>query len=90
MAAVLKASHLKLCADRHRIEITARPWPNCPHCHGEGGPWTGGAFTHPAPAAPGLAGRSSVLTHRRTEAIEAARTTTRAAPAHVTTRRTCP
>ncbi|MEV6131949.1 hypothetical protein AB0M05_35050 [Streptomyces violaceusniger] len=43
-AAVLKAGHFKLYADRHRIEITARPRPNCPHCHGEGGWWTGGAF----------------------------------------------
>ncbi len=43
-AAALKASHLKLYADRHRLEITARPRPNCPHCHGEGGWWTGGAF----------------------------------------------
>lgn len=43
-AAVLKANHLKLYADRHRIEITARPRPNCPHCHGAGGWWTGGAF----------------------------------------------
>ncbi|MCX5166188.1 hypothetical protein OOK39_44950 [Streptomyces sp. NBC_00264] len=43
-AAALKASHFKLYADRHRIEITARPRPGCPHCHGEGGWWTGGAF----------------------------------------------
>ncbi|MFE7046389.1 hypothetical protein ACFU9X_45610 [Streptomyces atratus] len=43
-AAVLKAGHLTLYADRHRIEITARPRPNCPRCHGEGGWWTGGAF----------------------------------------------
>ncbi|MEU6867770.1 hypothetical protein ABZ924_31815 [Streptomyces sp. NPDC046876] len=43
-AAALKASHLALYADRHRIEITARPRPNCPRCQGEGGWWTGGAF----------------------------------------------
>ncbi|WP_406351247.1 hypothetical protein OHB56_01890 [Streptomyces sp. NBC_01635] len=43
-AAALKASHLKLYADRHRIEITARPWPGRPHCRGEGGWGTGGAF----------------------------------------------
>ncbi|GAA4694338.1 hypothetical protein [Streptomyces youssoufiensis] len=43
-AAVLKAGHLKLYADRHRIVITAQPWPGCPRCHGEGGWWTGGAF----------------------------------------------
>jgi hypothetical protein len=43
-AAVFKASHLKLYADRHRIEITARPRPNCPDCRGEGGWWVGGAF----------------------------------------------
>ncbi|MEV0449847.1 hypothetical protein [Streptomyces sp. NPDC050600] len=43
-AATLKAGNLKLSADLHRIEITARPRPNCPHCHGEGGWWTGGTF----------------------------------------------
>ncbi|MFD5510768.1 hypothetical protein ACFWIB_23770 [Streptomyces sp. NPDC127051] len=43
-AALLKALHLKLHADPHRIEITAQPRPNCPHCHGEGGWWTGGTF----------------------------------------------
>ncbi|MFE7574689.1 hypothetical protein ACFU5Z_08125 [Streptomyces sp. NPDC057521] len=43
-AAALRAGHLKLYADRHRIEITARPRPGCPHCHGEGGWWTGGTF----------------------------------------------
>ncbi|MEU4506771.1 hypothetical protein [Streptomyces sp. NPDC024089] len=43
-AAALKASHFKLYADRHRIEITARPRPGCPYCHGKGGWWTGGAF----------------------------------------------
>ncbi|WP_435271313.1 hypothetical protein [Streptomyces sp. 1222.5] len=43
-ATALRAGHLKLYADRHRIEITARPRPGCPRCHGEGGWWTGGAF----------------------------------------------
>ncbi|MFH8371399.1 hypothetical protein [Streptomyces sp. NPDC018031] len=43
-AAVLKAGHLTLHADRHHIAITARPRPNCPHCHGDGGWWTGGPF----------------------------------------------
>ncbi|MFZ3492301.1 hypothetical protein ACODT5_03505 [Streptomyces sp. 5.8] len=43
-AAVLKASHLKLSADRHRIELTPQPWPDCPHCYGDGGWWVGGAF----------------------------------------------
>ncbi|TVL88465.1 hypothetical protein [Streptomyces sp. SAJ15] len=43
-AAVLKSGRWKLYADRHRIEITARPRPGCPRCHGEGGWWTGGAF----------------------------------------------
>ncbi|MFH8371716.1 hypothetical protein [Streptomyces sp. NPDC018031] len=41
---MLKAAHLKLHADRHRIEITAQPRPNCPHCHGDGGWWTGDPF----------------------------------------------
>ncbi len=43
-AAALKAGHWRLYADRHRIEITARPRPDCPRCHGEGGWWVGGAF----------------------------------------------
>lgn len=43
-AAVLKAGHWKLYTDGHRNEITARPRPGCPRCHGEGGWWTGGAF----------------------------------------------
>ncbi|HEY9327045.1 MAG TPA: hypothetical protein VIS09_02200 [Streptomyces sp.] len=42
--AVLRARHLKIYADRHRIEITAQPRPSCLRCHGEGGWWTGGAF----------------------------------------------
>ncbi|MFE1612707.1 hypothetical protein G3M53_07720 [Streptomyces sp. SID7982] len=35
-AAALRASHLKLYADRHRIKITPRPRTGCPRCHGEG------------------------------------------------------
>ncbi|MFF7705372.1 hypothetical protein [Streptomyces lydicus] len=48
-AAALRAGHLKLYADRHRIEITARPRPGCPRCHGEGGWWIGGAFPEMEP-----------------------------------------
>ncbi|WP_231655601.1 hypothetical protein, partial [Streptomyces clavuligerus] len=44
VAVVLNASRLKLYADRHRIEIAARPRPACPQCHGNGGWWTDGAF----------------------------------------------
>ena len=44
VAAVLKAGHLRLSVDRYRIEVTARPRPGCPHCHGAGGRWTGGPF----------------------------------------------
>lgn len=43
-AAILKANHLKLYTDRHRIELSPRPRPDCPHCHGDGGWWTGGPF----------------------------------------------
>ncbi|MGW4688519.1 hypothetical protein ACWEPM_26990 [Streptomyces sp. NPDC004244] len=43
-AVSLKAGHWQLYADRYRIEITARPRPGCPRCHGEGGWWVGGAF----------------------------------------------
>ncbi|MFD5513166.1 hypothetical protein ACFWIB_36200 [Streptomyces sp. NPDC127051] len=42
--AVLRASHLELHADRHRIELTPRPRRSCPDCQGEGGWWTGGPF----------------------------------------------
>ncbi|MER6916715.1 hypothetical protein ABT354_34115 [Streptomyces sp. NPDC000594] len=42
--AVLRASHLKVCVDRHRIEITARPRRSCPDCRGAGGRWTDGPF----------------------------------------------
>ncbi|WP_331759939.1 hypothetical protein OG422_31260 (plasmid) [Streptomyces sp. NBC_01525] len=41
---MLKANHLKVYADRHRIKITALPLPTCPDCHGEGGCWIAGAF----------------------------------------------
>ncbi|MFF7365421.1 hypothetical protein [Streptomyces sp. NPDC008125] len=43
-AAVLKAGHWRVSADRHRLRVTARPRPRCPRCHGEGGRWTGGPF----------------------------------------------
>ena len=42
-AAVLKAGHWQLYADRHRIELLPRPRRRCPHCHGAGGWWVGGA-----------------------------------------------
>lgn len=42
-AAVLKAGHWRVHADRHRIELTPRPHPSCPHCRGAGGWWGGGA-----------------------------------------------
>ncbi|MFE5560292.1 hypothetical protein [Streptomyces sp. NPDC056544] len=40
----LKAGFWRLRADRYGIEVTARPRPGCPHCHGTGGSWTAGAF----------------------------------------------
>lgn len=43
-AAALRAGHLKLYADRHRIELKPQPRRSCPDCRGEGGWWTGGAF----------------------------------------------
>ncbi|AXU16801.1 hypothetical protein [Streptomyces clavuligerus] len=43
-AAVLKAGHWKVHADRHRIELTPLPRRSCPDCRGNGGWWTGGAF----------------------------------------------
>ncbi|MGW6857800.1 hypothetical protein [Streptomyces xanthophaeus] len=43
-AAVLTAGHWRLYADRYRIEVTARPRPDCPDCRGSGGRWTGGPF----------------------------------------------
>ncbi|MFD4756391.1 hypothetical protein [Streptomyces sp. NPDC058426] len=42
-AAALKAGHWRLHADRHRIELTARPSRSCPECRGSGGWWLGGA-----------------------------------------------
>ncbi|MFF0170717.1 hypothetical protein [Streptomyces prasinus] len=41
-AAVLKAGHWRLHADRHRIELTPRPRRSCPDCRGTGGWWVGG------------------------------------------------
>ncbi|MFD3484927.1 hypothetical protein [Streptomyces sp. NPDC058665] len=43
-AAVLKASHLKLYADRHRINLSPVARRSCPDCRGAGSWWTGGAF----------------------------------------------
>ncbi|MGV9883331.1 hypothetical protein [Streptomyces sp. NPDC003006] len=43
-AAVLKAGHWQMYADRHRIELTTRPRRSCPDCRGAGGWWTGGPF----------------------------------------------
>ncbi|WP_019711985.1 hypothetical protein [Streptomyces xinghaiensis] len=42
-AAVLKASHLELYADRHRIRLTPVARRSCPRCHGDGGWWVTGA-----------------------------------------------
>ncbi|MGW6564986.1 hypothetical protein [Streptomyces sp. NPDC054975] len=41
---MLKAGHRTLHFNRHNIEITAQPRPNCPRCHGDGGWWLGDAF----------------------------------------------
>ncbi|MFD5413472.1 hypothetical protein [Streptomyces nojiriensis] len=43
-AAVLKVTQRRLYADRHRIEATARPRPDCPDWTGSGGLWTDGPF----------------------------------------------
>ncbi|MFI5672214.1 hypothetical protein [Streptomyces sp. NPDC051704] len=43
-AAVLKVTQRRMYADRYRIEVTARPRPDCPDCSGSGGRWTGGPF----------------------------------------------
>ncbi|MYW08593.1 hypothetical protein GT034_09595 [Streptomyces sp. SID2563] len=40
--ATLKASHLRLHADRHHIALQPRPRRSCPDCRGAGGWWTGG------------------------------------------------
>ncbi|MER5668578.1 hypothetical protein ABT113_49460 [Streptomyces mirabilis] len=40
----LKAGHWRLYADRHRIELSPRPRPRCPECHGAYGCWVGGPF----------------------------------------------
>lgn len=42
-AAVLKAGHWRLYADRHRIELTPQVRRSCPDCRGAGGSWVGGA-----------------------------------------------
>ncbi|GAA2733403.1 hypothetical protein [Streptomyces nogalater] len=42
-AAMLKAGHWRLYADRHRIELMPRPRRSCPDCRGAGGWWGGGA-----------------------------------------------
>ncbi|MFJ2271846.1 hypothetical protein ACIOHO_37150 [Streptomyces sp. NPDC087849] len=42
-AAVLKASHWQLYADRHRIHLTPVARRSCPDCQGAGGWWVGGA-----------------------------------------------
>ncbi|WP_449337157.1 hypothetical protein [Streptomyces griseus] len=42
--AVLKASHWKLYADRHRIHLTPYPRRSCPDCRGAGGWWADGPF----------------------------------------------
>ncbi|MEU0276595.1 hypothetical protein [Streptomyces sp. NPDC006307] len=41
--AALRASHLKLYADRHRIELKPQPRRSCPDCLGAGGWWVGDA-----------------------------------------------
>ncbi|MFB8166048.1 hypothetical protein [Streptomyces rubiginosohelvolus] len=41
--AALKAGHLKLYADRHRIELQPQPRRSCPDCRGDGGWWVDGA-----------------------------------------------
>ncbi|MGW3658121.1 hypothetical protein ACWD6R_21620 [Streptomyces sp. NPDC005151] len=43
-AAVLKAGHLTLHADRHRIELVPGPHCSCPGCRGAGGWWASGPF----------------------------------------------
>ncbi|MGC5543701.1 hypothetical protein ACPYPE_23810 [Streptomyces griseus] len=43
-AAVLKAGHWKLYADRHRIHLTPVARRSCPDCRGAGGWWADGPF----------------------------------------------
>lgn len=42
-AAVLKAGHWQMYADRHRIHLTPVARRSCPDCRGAGGWWVGGA-----------------------------------------------
>ncbi|WP_443053372.1 hypothetical protein [Streptomyces sp. IBSBF 3010] len=42
--ATLKASHVRLHADRRHIALQPRPRRSCPDCRGAGGWWTGGPF----------------------------------------------
>ncbi|MFC0602244.1 hypothetical protein [Streptomyces palmae] len=42
-AAVLKAGHWELYADRHRIELKPQPRRSCPDCRGAGAWWVDGA-----------------------------------------------
>ncbi|MGQ4347528.1 hypothetical protein [Streptomyces sp. SAS_275] len=43
-AAVLKAGHWQMHADRHHITVTPRPHRCCATCHGAGGVWISGPF----------------------------------------------
>ncbi|MEU4655080.1 hypothetical protein AB0G32_14270 [Streptomyces sp. NPDC023723] len=43
-AAVLKAGHWDLHADRHRIHLTPVARRSCPDCRGAGGWWVGGPY----------------------------------------------
>ncbi|MFF9025699.1 hypothetical protein [Streptomyces eurythermus] len=42
--AVVAVGRWNLHIDRNHVEITARPRPSCPCCHGKGGWWTSGPF----------------------------------------------
>ncbi|MEW9513852.1 hypothetical protein [Streptomyces bacillaris] len=42
-AAVLKAGHWQMHADRHRITLSPHPRRSCSDCRGAGGWWVGGA-----------------------------------------------
>ncbi|MGW5803415.1 hypothetical protein ACWFQ7_29400 [Streptomyces bacillaris] len=43
-AAILKAGHWRLHADRHHITLSPHPRRSCPDCRCAGGWWTGGPF----------------------------------------------